>query len=52
MLNRSHSRLELVCDAEIIINLWDNTFDTCFLAYRSFDSVNFADEHASLDFGL
>lgn len=50
---RSHSRWELTYDDEIvIIDLWDNTFDTCFLAYQGFDTVNFADEQASLDFGL
>lgn len=49
----SYSRWELIFNnAIVIIDLWSNAFYTCFLAYQSFDTVNFADEQASPDFVL
>ena len=51
VLNHSHWELEF--DSEIIvIDLWDNSYGTCFLTYQSFSTTALEDEQASLDFGL
>ena len=52
--HRSHSRWELPNgeDMIVVIDLWDNDYDVCFLTYQSFNKQKLMEEEAALDFGL
>ena len=39
-------------DNIVVIDLWDNEYNTCFLAYQPFNSQKVMEEDESLDFGL
>ena len=49
----NHGHWEVEYDDEIIvIDLWDNSYGTCFLVYQSFSPRQLQTEQESLDFGL
>ena len=49
----NHGHWEVEYDDEIIvIDLWDNSYGTCFLVYQSFSPRQLQTEQDSLDFGL
>ena len=50
----SHSRWEVPNGEEmiIVIDLWDNDYNVCFLTYQSFIKQKLMEEEETLDFGL
>lgn len=53
-MHLSHSRWELPNGEEmiVVIDLWDNEYDVCFLTYQTFKKQEYMEEEDSLDFGL
>ncbi|MBQ8653839.1 MAG: hypothetical protein IJ507_02785 [Clostridia bacterium] len=49
----SHSRWTVESGDEIVvIDIWDNKYDVCFLVYQAFNGRQVLEEADSLDFGL
>ena len=49
----SHNRWSIKLNEElIVIDLWDNEYDTCFLTYQSYKVNSAVKDESSLDFGL
>lgn len=49
----AHSRWLVTADEDaVVIDIWENKYDVCFLVYQALDGMHMLDEQTSLDFGL